>query len=48
MSFKKLGLLVCKLLKGITITLFVNEPTNIDKNIETRLIFMKTKIGVLY
>jgi hypothetical protein len=34
MSLEKMGLLVCKLLKGITITLFVHDPTNIDKNIE--------------
>ena len=48
MSFKKLGLLVCKLLKGITIILFVNEPTNIDKNIETQSNLHETKIGVIY
>ena len=35
LSLKKMGLLVCDLLKGIKITLFVNDPTNIDKNIPT-------------
>ena len=34
MSLEQMGLLVCNLLKGITITLFVHDPTNIDKNIE--------------
>ena len=34
-SLEKMGLLVCKLLKGIKITLFINDPTNIDKNIAT-------------
>ena len=35
MRLKKMGLLACNLLKGIEITLFVNDPTNIDKNIKT-------------
>ena len=36
-SLKKMGNLLCELLDGINVDVFVDDPKNIDKIIETRI-----------
>ena len=36
-SLKEMGILLCELLDGINVDVFVDDPKNIDKIIETRI-----------